>query len=306
MNAVVVENLVKKYGSLVAVANISFEVEQGSVFAFLGTNGAGKSTTIGCITTITGLTSGKILVNGNLVNHDNDAIRNQIGVVFQNSLLDPLLSVRENLESRAAFYRLGKTSHDRISDLAKRIDLESFLDRRYGLLSDGQKRRVDVARALIHKPSILFLDEPTAGLDPQSREKVWQTIYELQSITKLTVFLTTHYMEETERANMVYVIDKGKIVAHGTPQTLRATFSKNQLHLVGVNQSELLSNLHKENISFTLKEEGVVIDVKSGKEAIQILKKYEPNIKDFEFQHGNMDEVFLELTGEIHRRMEES
>ncbi len=297
MNAIIVKNLIKKYDSFTAVDNISFEIMQGSVFAFLGTNGAGKSTTIGCLTTITDISSGEIIINGHTVGQHNDAIRNDIGVVFQSSLLDPLLTVRENLASRAAFYNLGKATAGRIGELAEAIDLESFLDRRYGSLSGGQKRRADIARALLHQPSILFLDEPTAGLDPQSREKVWQTIYTLQASNKLTVFLTTHYMEETERADKVYVIDKGVVVAHGTPQSLRATFSKNQLRLVGVRHDELVNALRKEDVHFTHNADTIIVDVKSGKEALRLLKSHELNIKDFEFQHGNMDDVFLALTG---------
>lgn len=296
MRAITVKKLVKAYGSLAAVDDISFEVETGSVFAFLGTNGAGKSTTIGCITTTHNITSGEITVNGHTVGQDDDAIRREIGVVFQASLLDDLLTVRENLASRAAFYKLGVATPARITELAKTLGIDSFLDQRYGTLSGGQKRRADIARALIHKPNILFLDEPTAGLDPSSREQVWQTIYDLQAATNLTVFLTTHYMEETERADQVYVIDKGAVVAHGTPAGLRADFSKDQLRLTAVRQEDLIAILSKDKVPHAVKNDTVLINAGSGKAALQLLKKYEIYIKDFEFVHGNMDDVFLALT----------
>ncbi len=296
MNAIVVKKLVKKYGSVPAVNDISFEVESGSVFAFLGTNGAGKSTTIGCITTTHRISSGEIIVNGHHIGRDDDAIRREIGVVFQSSLLDDLLSVRENLASRAAFYQLGHTTQSRISELAQTLSIEPFLDQRYGTLSGGQKRRADIARALIHKPNILFLDEPTAGLDPGSREQVWQTIYELQKATNLTVFLTTHYMEETEHTNRIYVIDKGVIAAHGTPGSLRAEFSKDQLRLIANDQRQLVADLRKDVPNLMVKDDTILVNIDSGAKALQLLKKYEAKIKDFEFVHGNMDDVFLELT----------
>ena len=296
MKAIIVKDLVKKYGDLTAVNGISFEVEKGSVFAFLGTNGSGKSTTIGCITTTNKINSGNITVNGHKVGVDDDAIRREIGVVFQTSLLDALLTVRENIASRAAFYNLGIDVNARIAELSKTLDLDAFLDQRYGTLSGGQKRRADIARALVHKPNILFLDEPTAGLDPASRENVWQTIYGLQKKSGLTVFLTTHYMEETERADMVYVINDGNYVASGTPQSLRAEFSRDKLKLVGIRQKELITSLNKDKIGYIIKNDAIIINVESSKVAMGLLKKYESVIKDFEFVHGNMDEVFLELT----------
>ena len=295
MKAITVSNLVKKYGNLTAVNGISFEVEKGKVFAFLGTNGSGKSTTIGCITTINKINSGEITVNGQKIGQDDDAIRKQIGVVFQASLLDDLLTVRENIASRASFYNI-KNIKSRVEELSKTLGMDSFLDQRYGTLSGGQKRRADIARALVHKPSILFLDEPTAGLDPASRENVWQTVYDLQTKAGLTVFLTTHYMEETERADFVYVINNGNYVASGTPQQLRADFSKDQLKLVGVRQKELIASLTKDKVNFVIKNDAIIVNVDSSKIAMGLLKKYELVIKDFEFVHGNMDDVFLELT----------
>lgn len=295
--AIKVKNLQKKYGNVSAVNDISFEVKRGSVFAFLGTNGAGKSTTISCLTTTTAPTNGEIIINGKVIGKDDNHIREDIGVVFQSSLLDPTLTVRENLEYRATFYGLGKKSAERIKELSDLIDLGSFIDRPYGPLSGGQKRRADIARALLHNPSILFLDEPTAGLDPKSREQVWQTIYQLQASIGLTVFLTTHYMEETERADDVYVINKGKKIASGTPQTLRASFSQNELRVVASDGARLEKRLKADGVAHELRQDAYIIATPDSVSAFQILKKYEGEYTDFEFRHGNMDDVFLALTG---------
>ncbi len=294
--AISVNKLVKKYGNFTAVKGISFEVPAGSVFAFLGTNGAGKTTTIGCLTTINAISGGEALINGRKLGQDDAAIRRDIGVVFQASLLDPLLTIRENLQSRAQFYGLGKKTNDRIAELSKLIGLDAILEKRYGTLSGGQKRRADIARALIHNPSILFLDEPTAGLDPQSREKVWQTIYGLQASQGLTVFLTTHYMEETERANLVYVVDAGEIIASGSPTDLRAQYSKDELRLTAKKPAELTKALTAQKLHYTLADNTFTVAVDSSMIALAVLKKYESHISDFEFRHGTMDDVFLKLT----------
>lgn len=291
-----VRNLHKQYGKVNAVNDISFEVKRGRVFAFLGTNGAGKSTTISCLTTATAPSGGEIVINGKTIGKDDDRIREDIGVVFQSSLLDPTLTVRENLECRATFYGLGKKSNERIKELSGLIDLKSFIDRRYGTLSGGQKRRVDIARALLHNPSILFLDEPTAGLDPKSREQVWQTIFQLKSSTGLTVFLTTHYMEETERADDVYVINKGKKITSGTPQMLRANFSQNELRVIASDNRRLQKLLKIDGVPHEVHQDTCIIRTPDSATAFRILKKYEGEYIDFEFRHGNMDDVFLALT----------
>ncbi|HYG83664.1 MAG TPA: ABC transporter ATP-binding protein [Verrucomicrobiae bacterium] len=292
---IIVSNLVKKYGQYTAVNNISFTVKKGSIFAFLGTNGAGKTTTISCLTTALAPTSGEVTVAGHVLGQENDAIRRAIGVVFQYSVLDPLLSVLENLQSRAALYKLSqKYTTERINELAERIGLTDFLKKPYGTLSGGQKRRVDIARALLHNPQILFLDEPTAGLDPQSREAVWRTIYELQTQTGLTVFLTTHYMEETERANDVYVIHKGSIIAHGTPQALRAQFTRNQLRLKG-DTDRLVPVLRAAGYELQQKDDLLIIHPPDSATALNLLKANEALIVDFEFLHGTMDDMFLTL-----------
>lgn len=302
--AIKVKNLQKNYGNVRAVDDISFEVKQGSVFAFLGTNGAGKSTTISCLTTTTAPSHGDIVINGKVIGKDDNHIRGDIGVVFQSSLLDPTLTVRENLEYRATFYGLGNKSRERIKELSDLIDLGSYIDRAYGQLSGGQKRRADIARALLHNPSILFLDEPTAGLDPKSREQVWQTIYQLQASIGLTVFLTTHYMEETERADDVYIINKGKKIASGTPQALRARFSQNELRIVASDSVRLHKLLKADGIAHEVRQNTCIIATPDSAVAFQILKKYEGEYTDFEFRHGNMDDVFLALTRVIQEKSE--
>ena len=275
----IVRGLTKRYGDVTAVDDVSFEVPPGDVFGFLGTNGAGKSTTIGALTTVIEPDAGTISVAGHDVRTEGDAVRRSIGVVFQDSLLDAALTVRENLTVRARPY-LGSTAliRERIESLTDLIDLGGFLDRRYGRLSGGPRRRADLARALLHDPEIVFLDEPTTGLDPASRQAVWHTIHELRERVGLTVFLTTHYLEETEEADRVCIIDRGRIIAEGTPDDLRARYSSSILTLVTAAGTERLS-------------------VADAAEARGILAARGDGILDFEFRHGRMDDVFLALTG---------
>ncbi|HAA79070.1 MAG TPA: ABC transporter, partial [Microbacteriaceae bacterium] len=188
-----ISGLRKSFGSKIAVNDVSFEVEKGSLFAFLGTNGAGKSTTINCLTTLMSPDAGKVELGGFQLGRDDHKIRSLIGTVFQDSVLDPLLTARENLELKAALYGV-EDSKARIDQLSALIDLGDFITQRYGILSGGQKRRVDIARALVHQPRVLFLDEPTAGLDLHSRDIVWSTLQEIRESLGLTIFLTTHYM----------------------------------------------------------------------------------------------------------------
>lgn len=298
--AISVRGLTKKYGTTTAVDNLSFEVQSGSVFAFLGTNGAGKSTTISCLTTVIPFTAGDATVRGHDVRTDGGAVRKDIGVVFQDSVLDPLLTGRENLRSRARFYSSDTAAIDaRIKDLSALIGLGDFVDRRYGTYSGGQRRRVDIARALLHSPSILFLDEPTAGLDPASRAVVWSTIRELRDRQGLTVFLTTHYMEETEEADRVCIIDRGRIIADGTPAQLRSLHSSSVLSITTDNRPALLSLAAAAGARIREEDDGgvVLLEVDGAGTARRILDGHGEHILDFEFRHGTMDDVFLALTG---------
>ncbi len=277
--SVEVAGLTKRFRGVTAVDDVSFAVPQGSVFAFLGTNGAGKSTTIACLTTVTHPDSGRISVGGHDVASNGEAVRRAIGVVFQDSLLDDSLTVRENLTLRGLPYLGNRLAiRERIAQLADTVQLGEILDRRYGKLSGGHRRRVDIARALIHEPQVLFLDEPTTGLDPASRQLVWRTIHELRERTGLTVFLTTHYMEETEEADHVAIIDHGHLIAKGTPAELRARHSSSILRLVTAGGVEDI----------------VVVDAT---QARQILSDRREAVLDFEFRHGRMDDVFLAVTG---------
>ena len=213
-----VNGLKKSYGNLEAVRGIDFYVEAGKLFAFLGPNGAGKSTTIDVLCTLLKPTAGTVTVDGHPLEQEDEAIRNSIGVVFQGSVLDPLLTVRENLMVRASFYKMDKQERKAaVREAAITADVMEFIDRPYGKLSGGQRRRADIARALVHTPKILFLDEPTTGLDPKTKESVWQTVFQLQKRTGMTIFLTTHYMEEAAEADYIILINHGLIAAKGTP-----------------------------------------------------------------------------------------
>ncbi|WP_461169592.1 ABC transporter ATP-binding protein [Arthrobacter sp. Z1-15] len=298
--AISVRGLTKKYGATTAVDDLSFDVQAGTVFAFLGTNGAGKSTTISCLTTVIPFNAGEASVDGDDVRTAGGAVRKNIGVVFQDSVLDPLLTGRENLRTRARFYSPDTGANEaRITELSALIGLEEFVDRPYGTYSGGQRRRVDIARALLHSPSILFLDEPTAGLDPASRALVWSTIRELRDRHGLTVFLTTHYMEETEEADRVCIIERGQIIADGTPAQLRARHSSSILSITTDDRPALLALAAEEGVGVRDADDGGVLRLVAGDAAAarRILNRHGDHVLDFEFRHGTMDDVFLALTG---------
>ena len=296
----VVDHLVKTYENFTAVNDISFTVRTGSLFAFLGLNGAGKSTTINIITTILGMDSGKIYVDGiNLSKHP-DLIKNKIGIVFQNSVLDPNLTPRENLAIRAGFYGLkGDEWKEREKVLVDMLGLESFMNRQVGKLSGGQRRRVDIARAMVHNPKLLILDEPTTGLDPQTRLSVWDLVNTLREKTGMTVFLTTHYMEEAEKATYVVIMDKGKIIARGTPTELKNTYSGDYVILYHKNTEEYENFVHSTGKKYVYNHDGhyyrITVDGKD--DVIDFITKYKDGIDDFEVEKGSMDDVFLNVTG---------
>lgn len=289
-----IENLSKSYGKVKAVDNISFKVNKGELFAFLGINGAGKSTTIGVICSSLKKDSGKVYINGKDIGSGNDSIKRDIGVVFQNSVLDKALSVKANLESRAALYGIsGVAFKKRLSELIELLDFGDILNRSVGKLSGGQRRRIDIARALIHSPKLLILDEPTTGLDPQTRTMLWEVIESLRKNTEMTVLLTTHYMEEAADADNVVIIDGGKIIAEGTPLELKNKYTGDFITLYSVSR-EQVESLNK---SYERVGEGYRISVKNTAEATELIIKY-PNIfKDYEIIKGRMDDVFLSVTG---------
>jgi len=299
--AIKVENLCKQYGEQQAVKGISFTVEQGTLFAFLGENGAGKSTTIEILCTLLKKSSGQVTINGFTLDasNDNADIRKSIGVVFQQSLLDERLTVRENILHRGKTYGLSKAQlTDNYQFVSTYLHLEDIEKKKYGTLSGGQKRRADIARALIHRPSILFLDEPTTGLDPQTRQFVWQAIKQLQRETNMTVFLTTHYMEEAAVAHQVTVLKQGKIVAQGTPDALKTKYAYDSMALVFQNAQEGVKFLEENAISYTENQGIYTIRLTSTLQALPLLKKAEPLIASFEVIKGSMDDVFLHIMAE--------
>ncbi|MFJ7373799.1 ATP-binding cassette domain-containing protein [Lysinibacillus capsici] len=299
--AIKVENLCKQYGEQQAVKGISFTVEQGTLFAFLGENGAGKSTTIEILCTLLKKSSGQVTINGFTLDASNGYadIRKSIGVVFQQSLLDERLTVRENILHRGKTYGLSKAQlTDNYQFVSTYLHLEDIEEKKYGTLSGGQKRRADIARALIHRPSILFLDEPTTGLDPQTRQFVWQAIKQLQRETNMTVFLTTHYMEEAAVAHQVTVLKQGKIVAQGTPDALKTKYAYDSMALVFQNAQEGVKFLEENAISYTENQGIYTIRLTSTLQALPLLKKAEPLIASFEVIKGSMDDVFLHIMAE--------
>ncbi len=297
-----VSNLIKNYGNVKAVKGIDFYVNEGDLFAFLGPNGAGKTTTIDVICTLLKPDSGTVTVNGYKLGEQDDKIRKSIGVVFQDSILDNLLTVKENLYTRGSFY--GLTSRElsaAVEKASKAADVVSFINRPYGKLSGGQRRRSDIARALTHTPKILFLDEPTTGLDPQTRKSVWDTIRSLQKGTGMTVFLTTHYMEEAANADYVSVIDNGLISASGTPAELRAKYSTDSLHLFPKDNGKLAAFLNGQSIKYTISGGAFIISVLDTLAALPIINKVESLISGFEVISGSMDDAFVNITGNAMR-----
>ncbi|MBO0600114.1 ABC transporter ATP-binding protein [Sporosarcina sp. E16_3] len=293
-----VERLSKSFGKLKAVNDISFYVDEGALFSFLGTNGAGKSTTISILLTLLKQDQGAVVVNGYTVGKQDQAIRREIGVVFQESLLDPLLTVKENLAIRGSFY--GMTRQERnvaITRVMDVVDIQSISNRPYGKLSGGQRRRVDIARALIHKPNILILDEPTTGLDPESRKNIWATILQLQKETGMTVFLTTHYIEEAANSDYVVVMKEGSIVAKGTPEQLKNNYSTDLLTISTDQADELRSLLKLDGLNFNEEKSLFHFRLSHTRDAIPILEKFTSFISSFEVKKSSLDDVFIAING---------
>lgn len=294
--AIEITGLKKYFGEVKAVDDISFEVERGSLFAFLGLNGAGKSTTINIICTLLKKDGGKVSVAGIDIDKDPVAIRKKTGVVFQGSILDEKLSVKDNLSVRASFYGLyGEKWNKRLAELDDLLGIGEMLKRPYGKLSGGQRRRVDVARGLINSPEILILDEPTTGLDPQTRKTVWQVIERLRQDTGMTVFLTTHYMEEARDADDVVILDSGRIAAKGSPVELKNKYSKDRLIVYRAKSEE--ADRAFEKLDYVYDNNAYEITVGGGEDVKRILASNGGLIEDFEVIKGDMDDVFLNVTG---------
>ena len=299
--ALKIENLSKSYGDLRAVNGISFSVKRGSLFAFLGINGAGKSTTINIICSILGKDSGKIFVGGHDLDKEPFLVKREIGVVFQTSVLDRELTVKQNLEIRTSFYSLSKEEKKRnVSEIVKLLDLEPILNRPVKNLSGGQMRRVDIARAMVHRPRLLILDEPTTGLDPKTRLSVWSLIDKIRNETGMTVFLTTHYLEEADKATDVVVMDHGNIIAHGTPNELKNQYSSDRIVCYRARSKDLESALGREKIPYSYDEEHAAynIVISDTAAAKKLLMQFDEFLTDVEILKGNMDDVFLNVTGQ--------
>ncbi len=288
-----IENLEKSFGKIKAVRKINLEVYEGSLFAFLGINGAGKSTTISMMYGGLKIDSGRITICGQDVATHLDKIKNQIGVVFQDSVLDKTLTVYENLKFRAGFYGIfGQDFKARYQELEKLFDLAEIKNQKIQKLSGGQKRRVDIARAIIHQPKILILDEPTTGLDPGTRSKVWRIISKLREDYKMTIFLTTHYMEEAADADYVTILDKGRIIAEGMPLELKTQYATDVLHLYGVDESEV----KKLKLPYQKIHKDFQIKVKNSAVVTQLIVKNPELFQDFELIKSTLDDVFLAVT----------
>ena len=293
-NIIEIKNLNKSFKDVKAVQDLSFRVKEGELFAFLGLNGAGKSTTISIICGQLKKDSGSVTVNGFDLDKNIEGIKSELGVVFQNSVLDKPLSVKSNLENRAALYGItGADFEKRLSELSRMLDLQELLNRPVGKLSGGQRRRVDIARALLHNPKILILDEPTTGLDPQTRHTLWEVVSNLRKNTGMTVFLTTHYMEEAADADYIVILDSGKISAEGTPLDLKNTYSGDYITLYETDENRVKSLGFKYE---TLKD-GFRISVPNTAAATELIMKNPNLFKDYEITKGKMDDVFLAVTG---------
>lgn len=293
-NIMEISHLYKSFGEVKAVQDLNFCVKKGELFAFLGVNGAGKSTTINIMCGELRKDSGSVRICGVDLDREPDSIRRKLGVVFQGSVLDKDLSVRDNLRSRAALYGIhGKAFEKRLEELTELLDFADLLKRPLGKLSGGQRRRIDIARALLHEPEILILDEPTTGLDPQTRTNLWQVIGRLRREQGMTVFLTTHYMEEAADADYVVIIDRGRIAAEGTPLTLKNTYTGDFITLYGITEEQVKTL----GASYESIRDAYRVFVKDTAAATELILRYPEIFRDYEITKGKMDDVFLAVTG---------
>ena len=295
MNTIIkIDNLTKTYGSVKAVDDLSFEIRKGELFAFLGVNGAGKSTTINIICGQLKKDEGTVIIDELNLDDNLAKIKKKIGVVFQASILDPQLTVKDNLEIKASLYGLSrKEIKSRVGELAEILDFKSYLNRPLAKLSGGQKRRIDIARALLNKPDILILDEPTTGLDPQTRKMIWAVITKLRKENNMTVLLTTHYMEEASEADYVVIIDQGKMVAHGTPLDLKNEYVGDYMLIYNVKEEDV----KKLGLPYINIPNGYKIEVNDTLEATNLIVNNRELFVDYELIKGKMDDVFLKVTG---------
>jgi len=293
-----VKNFTKKFGDFKAVDDITFSVEQGTIFAFLGPNGAGKTTTISTLCTIQEKTEGELKINGNDVSRQKTKVRNDIGIVFQESTLDGKLTVEENLRLHCDFYHVPKAEvKERINFVLDLVDIANRKKSPVESLSGGMKRRAEIARGLVHFPKVLFLDEPTTGLDPQTRANVWDYIHNLQRQKNITIFLTTHYMEEAEICNKVAIIDRGRIVAHDTPYELKKQFTSTTMRVTSTEMTALASYLASKLIKYKCAGEQLMIYASKVADVLEITSMFKESITDIEINKGTLNDVFIAITG---------
>ena len=293
-NIVEIKNLRKSFGEVKAVRDISFHVEQGELFAFLGVNGAGKSTTISIICGQLAKDKGSVEICGKSIDDSIDDVKRSIGVVFQNSVLDQSLSVSDNLKSRAALYGIKCSEFKkRQTELAEILNFKDLLNRTVGKLSGGQRRRIDIARALLHRPQLLILDEPTTGLDPQTRRLLGEVVNDLRKNEGMTVLLSTHYMEEAADADYVVILDSGKIVAEGTPLELKNKYTGDFITIYEADESEI----KKLGMPYEILRDSIRVSVPDTAAATKLITENPELFTDYEVTKGKMDDVFLTVTG---------
>lgn len=281
-----VKNIVKSYKEKIAVNNLNLEIEEGSFTAILGPNGAGKSTTIKMLMGLLEPTAGSIKYKNEV----------KLGVVFQGSVLDDLLTVKENLYIRVKQYRNSDVKN--VDKLINELGLKNFENQKYGTLSGGQKRRVDIARSLLSNPDILFLDEPTTGLDIQTRVSIWKLLFRLQKEKGMTVILTTHYLDEADEADMIYIVDQGKVIAKGSAYDIKVKYANNILEIKSNNIEKFRVNLNEDGYKYKITDDNkFVLTTKTSDETIELLNKYKEYIYEFEFRKGSINDAFINLTG---------
>ncbi len=293
-----VNHLKKYFREVKAVDDISFRVKKGQLYGFLGINGAGKSTTINMLCTLLSSNEGEAYVCGYRLGKEDREIRRKIGVVFQDNTLDNRLTIKENLITRASLYDNSTSSiHKNLDYVCDILDIGDILNRQFRKLSGGQKRRCEIAKALMNRPALLFLDEPTTGLDPQTRQNVWESVERLRKEDSMTVFLTTHYMEEAAKAQYISIMEAGKLVADGTPSELKQKHAQDILKLVPENREELLKQLEEERLVFENRSNHIRVTIPDSMFGLELLNKFRNSLRSFELVQGTMDDVFLNITG---------
>jgi multidrug/hemolysin transport system ATP-binding protein len=293
-----VKRLKKYFGEIKAVDDISFRVKRGELYGFLGVNGAGKSTTINMLCTLLPRSEGEVIISGHQLGKEDPLIRKKIGVVFQDNTLDDKLTIKENLILRGALYNKDqKVNHKNLQRVCDILEIHDLLERQFNKLSGGQKRRCEIARALMNQPEILFLDEPTTGLDPQTRQNVWESIERLRKEEQMTVFLTTHYMEEAAKAQYISIMESGKLVAEGSPSQLKQQYAHDMLRLVPEDIEGVVTYLQNSKLPFERKSNHLQVTIPDSMFGLELLSQIKEKIKSFELVQGTMDDVFLTVTG---------